>query len=177
MVVLQLVRVLGGSDDTQVITQLLLLEVTLGQVFQLTLGEAKVLGTGYSDLGAVTGDGNIALGEVAGLSINLDALVEVLLEGGNVKNLIVNWGSTVNDELDGGLLCGLSLSLLKENEIKDITIQLESSIRHHVQHGHPTSAPSHTMATLQLLIDCRKNTMLHVSLAGQPMQLPQGIMR
>lgn len=83
----------------------MLLEVTLRKVLQLTLREAKVLGTGHSDLGAVTGDDDIALSEVAGLALNLDALVEILLEGGNVKDLIVDRGGTVNDELDGGLLC------------------------------------------------------------------------
>ena len=111
MVVLKLVRVLGLGNNTQVITQLLLLEVSLGEVLQLTLGETKVLGAGYSDLGAVTGDDNSALGKVAGLSISdLDTLVEVLLERSNVKNLIVNRCSAVNDELDGALLC-LSLCL------------------------------------------------------------------
>jgi hypothetical protein len=83
----------------------LLLKVTLGKVLQLTLGESKVLGAGNSDLGAVTGDNNIALGEVSSLSLNLDALTEVLLEGSNVEDLIVDGGSTVNDELDCGLLC------------------------------------------------------------------------
>ena len=73
----------------------------------MTLGETKVLGTGDSDLGAVAGDDDIALGEVSGLALNLDALVEVLLEGGNVKNLIIDGGGAVNDELDGALLCGL----------------------------------------------------------------------
>ena len=111
MVVLELVRVLGLGNNTQVVTQLLLLEVSLGEVLQLTLGETKVLGTSNSDLGAVTGDNNSALGEVAGLSIsNLDTLVEVLLERSNVKNLIVNRCSTVDDELDGALL-SLSLCL------------------------------------------------------------------
>ena len=81
LVVLKLVGVLRLGNNTQVVTQLLLLEVSLGEVLQLTLGETKVLGTGNSDLSAVTGDNNSALGEVAGLSIsNLDTLVEVLLE-------------------------------------------------------------------------------------------------
>ena len=111
LVVLKLVGVLRLGNNTKVITQLLLLEVSLGEVLQLTLGEAKVLGTGNSDLGAVTGDDNSALGEVAGLSIsNLDTLVEVLLERSNVKNLIVDRCSAVNDELDGALL-SLSLCL------------------------------------------------------------------
>ena len=111
LVVLKLVGVLGLSNNTQVVTQLLLLEVSLGEVLQLTLGEPKVLGTGNSDLSAVTGDNNSALGEVAGLSVsNLDTLVEVLLERSNVKNLIVDRCSAVNDELDGALLC-LSLCL------------------------------------------------------------------
>jgi hypothetical protein len=69
------------------------------------------LGTSNCDLGTVTGDDNSTLGEVAGLSIsNLDTLVEVLLERRNIKNLIVNRCSAVNDELDGALL-SLSLCL------------------------------------------------------------------
>jgi len=105
LVVFQLIAVLGCSNDSEVITQLLLLQVTLGKVLQLTLRETKVLWAGHGDLCAVPGDDNIALGEVSSLSLNLDALVEVLLEGGNVKDLVVNWGGAVNDELDGGLLC------------------------------------------------------------------------
>jgi len=91
----------------QVITQLLLLEVSLGEVLQLTFGKSKVMGTSHSDLGAVTGDDNATLSEVSGLSIssNLDTLIEVLLEGSNVKNLIVDRSCAVNDELDGALLC------------------------------------------------------------------------
>ena len=111
LVVFQLVRVLGLGNNTQVITQLLLLEVSLGEVLQLTLGESKVLGAGNGDLGGVTGDNDATLSEVSSLSISdLDALIEVLLEGSDVKNLIVNRSCAVNDELDGALLC-LSLCL------------------------------------------------------------------
>ena len=111
LVVFQLVRVLGLGNNTQVITQLLLLEVSLGEVLQLTLGESKVLGAGNGDLGGVTGDNNATLSEVSSLSISdLDAFIEVLLEGSDVKNLIVNRSCAVNDELDGALLC-LSLCL------------------------------------------------------------------
>ena len=111
LVVFQLVRVLGLGNNTQVITQLLLLEVSLGEVLQLTFGESKVLGAGNGDLGGVTGDNNATLSEVSSLSISdLDALIEVLLEGSDVKNLIVNRSCAVNDELDGALLC-LSLCL------------------------------------------------------------------
>ena len=81
LVVFQLVRVLGLGNNTQVITQLLLLEVSLGEVLQLTLGESKVLGAGNGDLGGVTGDNDATLSEVSSLSISdLDALIEVLLE-------------------------------------------------------------------------------------------------
>ena len=42
----ELVRVLGGSDDAKVVAELLLLQVPLGEVLKLTLGEAKVGGGG-----------------------------------------------------------------------------------------------------------------------------------
>lgn len=111
LVVLELVRVLRRGDDPEVIPELLLLEVALREVLQLALGETEVLGAGDGDLGAVAGDDDVGLGEVAGLALDLDALVEVLLEGSNVKDLIVDGGRTVNDELDGGLLGGLGLGL------------------------------------------------------------------
>ena len=105
LVVLQLVRVLASGDDPQVIAKLLLLEVTLAEVLELPLRETEVLGTRDGDLRAIAGDDDVARGEVAGLALDLDALVEVLLEGGDVEDLVVDGGRAVDDELDGALLC------------------------------------------------------------------------
>jgi len=114
LVVLQLIRVLRRSNHSQVVTQLLLLEVPLCEVLQLALGEAQVGGTCNGDLSAVASDHNIGLGQISGLSLNFDALIEVLLEGSNVKDLIVNWGGAVEDELDCGFLGRLSFCLEKD---------------------------------------------------------------
>lgn len=62
LVVLQLIRVLRRSNHSQVVTQLLLLEVTLCEVLQLALGEAKVGGACDGDFSAVAGNHNIGLG-------------------------------------------------------------------------------------------------------------------
>lgn len=83
---------------------MLLFEVSLGQVLQLSLGEAQVVGACHGDLRAIARDDYVGLGEVTNLSLHLDAFIEVLLEGGNVKDLVVNRGRTVNDVLDSGLL-------------------------------------------------------------------------
>ena len=92
----------------------MLLEVPLCEVLQLALGEAQVGGTCNGDLSAVASDHNIGLGQISGLSLNFDALIEVLLEGSNVKDLIVNWGGAVEDELDCGFLGRLSFCLEKD---------------------------------------------------------------
>ena len=104
LVVLQLVRILRGRDHAQVIAKLLLLEVALRQVLQLALREAEVVGAGDGDLRPVARDDHVRLGEVAGLALDLDPLVEVLLEGGDVEDLVVDGGRAVDDELDAGLL-------------------------------------------------------------------------
>jgi hypothetical protein len=110
-VVPQHIRVLGSGNNAQVITQLLLLEVALREVLQLTLGEAEVGRRCDGQLGAITRDGNVVLSKVSGLSLNLDTLLQVLLERSNVQDLIVNRCGTVNDEFDGSLLRSLSFCL------------------------------------------------------------------
>lgn len=107
----QLIRILVRCNNTQIITQLLLLKVTLRKVLQLTLGKLDISGNCDGELGGVTGDDNVVLGEVAGLSLDLDTFLEVFLEGGDVQYLIVNGMTAVDDELDSSLLAGLSLSL------------------------------------------------------------------
>ena len=103
---------------------MLLLEVTLGKVLQLTLGKLNISGDGDGELGGVTGDNNVVLGEVSGLSLDLDALLEVLLEGGNVQNLILNGCTAVDDELDSSLLSSLSLCLGNKEMDKGVQIKL-----------------------------------------------------
>jgi len=107
----ELVSVLVGGNNAQVIAELLLLEVTLGEVLELTLGEAKVGGRGDGELVLLAGDDDVVGSEGTGLTVDLDAIVKVLLEGGNIEDLILNGSRAVKDELDGLLLAGLALYL------------------------------------------------------------------
>jgi hypothetical protein len=83
----------------------LLLQVSLGKVFELTLGKLELGRAGNSQLGAVTADDNIVGGEGSGLSSDLDAIVQVLLEKGHIEDFIVDGLCAVDDELDGRFLC------------------------------------------------------------------------
>ena len=71
---LKLVLVLVGGDDTEILTKVLLLEVLLGQVLEVSLGEGDL---GLNDDGVlVLGDSN-GLTEVAHLAVDLDFLGKV----------------------------------------------------------------------------------------------------
>jgi hypothetical protein len=83
----------------------LLLQVSLGKVFELTLGKLELGRAGNSQLGAVTADDNIVGGEGSGLASDLDAIVQVLLEKGHIEDFIVDGLCAVDDELDGRFLC------------------------------------------------------------------------
>ena len=102
--VFHFIRVLTGGNNTEVITKLLLLQVSLGKVLQLTLAELEVSWTGDSQLCAVSGDNDILGREVSSLSINLDSVMKVLFELGHIEDLIVHGLCAVNDELGGGFL-------------------------------------------------------------------------
>lgn len=104
-VITHFVRVLGSRNDPQVILQLLLLQVTLGQVLQLTLAKAQLCRTGNRQLGAVTANDNIAACQLSSLAANLDAIVQVLFELCHIQDLIVDGLRAVNHEFDGALLC------------------------------------------------------------------------
>jgi hypothetical protein len=106
----QLVGVLAGRDDVQEITQLLLLEVLLGQVLQVSLGKGKL--SLDVDLGLLAGDDDLGT-EVASLVVDLDAVVEELLEGDGVEDLVLNGVAAVNGELGDSLLDRLLDNLLQ----------------------------------------------------------------
>lgn len=109
----ELVRVLARCHHPKIISELLLLQVTLRQVFELSLAELEVRRGSDGKLGPVTGDDYVVGGKGPGLSLwaNLDAIMEVLLERGNIKYLVINRGRAVNYELDGLLLAGLTLQI------------------------------------------------------------------
>ena len=75
----ELVDTLAGADNTQPVTELLLLEELLREVLEVAAGELDV----SHDLDLVAanlGDGDV-VAEVAGAAVNLDAVVQELLEG------------------------------------------------------------------------------------------------
>lgn len=96
----------------QEISQLLLLQVLLGQVLQVSLGEGK-LGSD-DDLGLVAGDGDLGA-QLTSLAVDLDAVVQELLEGGRVQHLILNGLPQINGEL-GNVLLGTLLDRLLNKE-------------------------------------------------------------
>lgn len=59
----------------------------------------------------LTGDLDVVT-EVTGLAVNLDAVVEVLLESGGVKDTVVGGAGEVNEELVRGLALLGSLGVL-----------------------------------------------------------------
>lgn len=100
----ELVSALGGGNNVQEISQLLLLQILLGQILQVSLGEGS-LGVD-NDLGLLSGDGHLA-GQLASLAVHLNSVVQELLERGGVQHLVLHRGGKVNGELGHGLLAGL----------------------------------------------------------------------
>lgn len=99
--VTELVRVLVGGNDTDVITELVLLEELLDQVLEVALGEGS-LGLN-DDLGLLASDLD-GLAELAGLSVNLDARLQ---EVGQVVGVDGDLNDGALDrELELGLLGG-----------------------------------------------------------------------
>jgi hypothetical protein len=114
----ELVDTLGGGDDAEPVTELLLLEVLLGpvermwsagcrmpklhrkensQVLEVATGEGDV--SNDLDLAlASLGDDDVVT-EVADTALDLDAVVEELLEGGDVEDLVARGLRSVDDEL------------------------------------------------------------------------------
>jgi len=96
------VGVLGGSDNTEPFTHLVLLEELLGEVLEVTLRE----GDGRSDrkfAGTFTGELDV-LTELTSLSLDLDVVYEELLVGGSIEDLVVGGSRVVDEELLGGSL-------------------------------------------------------------------------
>jgi hypothetical protein len=95
--VLELEGLLVSSNDTEPVTELVLLQETLGKVLEITLGEGNVGSDG--DLG-VSATGNLdGITKVVGAVVNLDAVMEVLLESSSIEDLVVSGTRAVNDEL------------------------------------------------------------------------------
>jgi len=98
----ELVDALGGGNDAEPVTELLLLEELLGEVLQVAARELLVRNdldlaiALLADLDGIT--------KVTGAALNLDAVVQELLESLDVEDLVVDGLRAVDDELLGDLL-------------------------------------------------------------------------
>lgn len=90
----QLIHALTRAHHTQPIPQLLLLQELFGEVLEVAAGELDVA----HDLDLVAADlaDLDAVAEVACAALDLDALVQELLEGADVKNFIGDGLGTVD---------------------------------------------------------------------------------
>ena len=105
----ELVGVLVGGDDAEVITQLLLLHVLLGEVLEVALAEVD-LGLN-DDVSLVFADSDRAA-EVAGLAIDLNAIIEEVREVIEHDDVVVDGKLAVEDELSALLLALTGLACL-----------------------------------------------------------------
>lgn len=99
---LELVDALGGGDDAEPVTELLLLEELLGQVLEVAAREL-VVGNDLNLALALLLDNNV-VAEVVGAALDLDALLEELLKGGDVENLVGGGLAGVDDVLQAALV-------------------------------------------------------------------------
>ena len=105
----EFVVVLAGGDNSQVLLQVLLLEVLLGQVLQVSLAEGDA---GLNDdIVGVLGHGHGGA-EVAGLTVNLDVLLEVVFEVAQNDDVVLDGELAVDGELVADLLSLLGALLL-----------------------------------------------------------------
>jgi hypothetical protein len=95
--VLELEGLLVSGNDTEPVTELVLLQETLGEVLEVTLGERNVGSDG--DLGISTTGNLDGFTKVVGTALDLDAIVKVLLESSGIEDLVVGGTRAVNDEL------------------------------------------------------------------------------
>lgn len=93
----ELVDTLGGGNNTEPVTELLLLEELLGKVLEVTTRKLLV-GNDLDLYLALLADLDV-ITEVTGAALDLDAVVEELLESLDVEDLVVDGLRAVDDEL------------------------------------------------------------------------------
>lgn len=126
---LELVNTAGGGNDAEPVTELLLLEELLGQVLEVAAGEVVVGNDLDLALTLLLDDDVVA--EVVGAALNLDAVLEELLEGRDIENLVGGGLRSVDDELLG-LLLGLARLLLYGGKQKLLAYCIIHKARRHV---------------------------------------------
>lgn len=98
---LQAVLALGGGDDAEPVTELLLLEELLGEVLEVAAGELLV-GDDFDAAVAEVAHGDVVT-EVAGAAVDLDALLQEGGELAGVEDAVVGWLLRVDDVLELGV--------------------------------------------------------------------------
>merc|ERR1719387_279552 len=108
----QLIRRLVWRNDVEEIPELLLLEVLLGEVLQVSLGEWCLCCD--MDLVGLLASDRHSVAEVASLAANLYAVLEKLLEICHGHDVVIHWLLAVHCELQRRLL-GLGHALLLQS--------------------------------------------------------------
>lgn len=93
---MQLVLVLLDGDESDPVSELVLLQESLGQVLQVLTGELG--GRNNNNLVTVLRNGN-SLTQVSDDTVNLDVFNQVLNVSLLVENSVLDWSGSVNDEL------------------------------------------------------------------------------
>ncbi|GMT25226.1 hypothetical protein PFISCL1PPCAC_16523, partial [Pristionchus fissidentatus] len=104
----ELISVLGRSHHTEPVTEGVALEVLLGEVLEVSLGEGDL--RGEDNAGLVDLNLDAADGELTGLSSDLDLLAEEVLEVLDVENLVLDGALALDVELHRLLLLLEALS-------------------------------------------------------------------
>jgi hypothetical protein len=123
---LELVDTARGRDNAEPVTELLLLEELLGQVLEVTTREL-VVGNDL-DLALTLLLDNDVVAKVVGAALDLDAVLEELLEGSDVEDLVAGRLRSINDVLLG-LLLGLARLLCLRSHCEWIGIYVVSERR------------------------------------------------
>lgn len=92
----QLIDASRRSNHSQPVSQRVALQKLLDQVLDVLARELGVRNNG--DLVARSGHGDL-FAKVCGSAIDFDVFNQVLFEEGNVENVVVSVGNSVNDEL------------------------------------------------------------------------------